>query len=201
MAKQTALIKCSGSLLGNWEAFHFMHGKQAQYALRVVCGGGEQINNLFRERGWPIHFGPMGRICEDFEQRLAAENILKFNAAELEDRLDDAQVNASVITPVFDKEVGGVTCHVNGDLLPLICYNGFDKIFVLTKQSEVKRKRRFYAALWTIFSKHLDARDVPDALEINFDFFPPKIEIIGITDLDDEDPLHDPLSYPHERMR
>ncbi len=196
MAMANALVKCSGSLLDSWQVMHFLHEKQKQYALRVICGGGEQINNRFRDEGWPIHFGPFGRICENFEQRLAAENVLKLNAAALEDRLHESNIYASVITPVLDKEVGGVTCHLNGDLMPILCYNGFDKIFVLTKEAEVKRKRRFYIGMWKLLRAHLDMRDVPDSLTFDFDDAPPKIEVIGFSDLDD----YDPLSFPHERM-
>lgn len=179
MAMPNALVKCSGSLLDSWEVIHFLHCKQRQYALRVVCGGGEQINQVFRDKGWPIDFGPFGRICEGFEQRLAAENVLKINAAALEDRLHESDVRAQIITPVLDKEVGGVTCHVNGDLMPILCYNGFDKIYVCTKTTEAQRKKRFYAAVWKIMRAHLDTRDVPDSLTFDFDDFPPNLEVVG----------------------
>jgi hypothetical protein len=177
--KQTALIKCSSRLLGRNDVLERVHTIGETYALRFLGGGGEQISAAFEERGWENKFGPFGRICVDFDQRLLAENILKKNAADFEDQLQSSGVFAQMVLPVLDSEVGQVTCHVNGDMYPVICYNGYDHFFVFTMEGDVEQKRRYYRAMWQLNRMHLADRSIPTTIEIDTEDFPPKIEVVG----------------------
>lgn len=179
MAKPNALVKISSRLFESWEVHQYLRELEKKYVLRIIVGGGEQINAEFKKRGWSNTFGAFGRVCESFEQRLIASNVLEINAAQLDDRLEEAQVHAQTIVPVLNHEVGNVTCHVNGDLLPIICYNGYDALFVLTKHADVENKRRFYAAMWQLCSAHLQERTLSQLLVIDEDYLPSKLEVVG----------------------
>lgn len=179
MSKPNALVKISSRLFESWEVHHYLRELEKQYVLRIIVGGGEQINAEFESRGWSNTFGPLGRICESFEQRLVASNVLEINAAQLDDRLEEAHVHAQTIVPVLNHEVGNVTCHVNGDLLPITCYNGYDALYVLTKEADVENKRRFYAAIWQLCRAHLEARTLSDTLVIDAGDLPPKLQVVG----------------------
>ena len=181
--KQTALIKCSSRLLDRRDVVLKVLEIGETYALRFLGGGGEQISAAFTEQGWPDVFGPFGRICSTFDQRLLAENILKKNAAKFEDRLQSAGIFAQMVLPVLDSEVGQVTCHVNGDLYPLICYNGYDRLFVFTMEQDVEQKMRYYRAMWQIHRLHLADRKLPTTIEIKPDDNPDKIEVVGFPGL------------------
>ena len=183
MAKPTALLKCSSRLLGRPDVIARVRDIEKAYALRFVSGGGEQINAAFSERGWDNTFGPFGRVCESFDQRLVAENVLKHNAASLEDQLQGAGLPAHMVLPVLDSEVGQVTCHVNGDLFPIICYNGYDRFFVFTFDEDVVRKKWYYCAMWQINRLHLANRTTARVITINEDDYPEKIEVVGFPDV------------------
>ncbi|MBI2613102.1 hypothetical protein HYW59_04865 [Candidatus Kaiserbacteria bacterium] len=179
MPKPTALIKCSSRLLGRDDVTARVHEIEKTYALRFVTGGGEQISAAFAERGWENVFGPFGRICKDFDQRLAAENVLKKNVVEFEDQLEASRIFATMVVPVLDKEIGGVTCHVNGDFHPINGYNGYARIFVFTFDDDVARKRWFYRAMWQVCRIHLEQRSMQETITFNPDDYPEKIEVVG----------------------
>lgn len=177
----TALVKCSSRLLGNEQVIDHLRIIERNFAVRFIGGGGEQINAEFEKRGWPIRFGPFGRICTSHEQRLLAADILEKNAAVFEDQLKGAGIAAQVIVPVMRSDVGGVTCHVNGDLYPIICYNGYDKFFVFTGKKDVERKQRWYDWMWQISKFHLgDGGEIPLEYKLDDNAFPEKIDIIGL---------------------
>lgn len=179
----TALIKCSSRLLGRADVTARVRAISASYSPRFLGGGGEQISAEFTKRGWKNEFGPFGRICRTFEQRLVAENVLKMNAAEFEDQLQQDDIFGHMVLPVLENEVGQVTCHVNGDLYPIICYNGYDMIFVFTMESDVEAKQRYYRALWQIHRLHLANRAMPAMMDFDPNDNPEKIEVVGFPTL------------------
>lgn len=164
MARLTALAKTSGDLLGNPAVAEFLEQQSAGYALYYLTGGGTQINKAFQSAGYPVNFGPTGRICRSFPERQLARNTLELNQAEVQDAFTGKRVPITVIIPVVDKEVGGVLTHINGDLAPISYYNGFDKFFVLTLKKNVEAKIAYYQRIWAA----LDGKG-----------FPSKIEVIG----------------------
>jgi len=179
MPYPTALIKCSSRLLGRPDVTARIREIRTTYALRFLGGGGEQISAAFTERGWQNEFGPFGRICQTFDQRLLAENILKRNAAEFEDLLQKAGIFGQMVLPVLDSEAGQVTCHVNGDMYPIICYNGYDKFYVFTMEGDVEQKQRYYDVMWQVHRLHLANRAMPTTIVINPTDHPAKIAVVG----------------------
>lgn len=183
MPMPTRLIKCSSRLLQRRDVIGHIKTFHERNALRFLGGGGEQITAEFERRGWKTEFGPFGRICKDEEQRLVAEMILKMNATLFEDELQKAGVFGSMVLPVLDNEVGQVTCHVNADLYPIICYNGYDFCTVYTMEQDVIQKIRYYRVMWQIHRLHLANRSIPDVITVDPDDHPSKIEVVGFPEL------------------
>lgn len=148
-ARQNALVKISGDLILKREALVWLRELTKEYYVTVCTGGGSQISEEFRQRGWPIEFGPMGRKYETFEQRQTGRNVLETNQAQLQDKLDRYEINARVLIPVMD--IGGVLCPINGDLYALAAYNGYDKVFVLTTNERVAKKQDWLRDVARVF--------------------------------------------------
>lgn len=164
MARLTALAKTSSELLGNPAVAQFLKEQAAGYALFYLTGGGKQINQAFDAAGYKIEFGPLGRVTTTFQERQLARDILERNQAEVQDDFTGRGVPLTVIIPVVDKEVGGVLTHINGDLMPIMLYNGFDKFFVLTMIKNVEAKRHYYQRIWSA---------------LGATGFPSKIQVVG----------------------
>lgn len=179
MPMPTALIKCSSRLLGRKDVTDYVQGISKTYALRFLSGGGEQISAEFEKRGWPIVFDRFGRLCANEEQRLVAEMILKMNGTLFEDQLQRAGILGHIVLPVLDSEVGQVTCHVNGDMYPIICHNGYDQFFVFTMKEDVEQKRLYYQWQWQINGLHLKHRFLPTSYTLDPDDHSPKIKVVG----------------------
>lgn len=141
MAKPNAFVKISGSLLEKHEVLEWLGELGKKYYVVVCIGGGEQINKVFKERGFEIKFGPLGRVTQTLEERQLARDILEQNEAVVQDMIDRERINARVIIPV--DYVANVLCHVNGDVKMLAAYNGFDRLYELTPKDNVGRKRRW----------------------------------------------------------
>ena len=171
LRRSPAIIKHSGSLLGRHDVLDQIEKETQKHAVRIFAGGGEQINTAFREKGWPIRFGPFGRICETFEQRQAARDVLERNAADLEDFLDARRIPARVVLPVLNSEMGDVLTHVNTDFALLAAWNGYDRLLSYTLEKRVKRKEKIYRNVWDLFKEMSDLPIDPDA--------PYKIEVVG----------------------
>jgi len=139
MAKPNAFVKVSGNLIEKDEVLEWLKGVTREYYTVVCIGGGEQINEAFKQQGFNIKFGPLGRITETLEQKQLARDVLENNQAVIQDLLDDKGISARVIIPVDD--VATVLCHVNGDVKILSAYNTFDKLYVLTSKDRVEKKR------------------------------------------------------------
>ncbi len=149
MAKPNAFVKISGNLLEKEEVVEWLKELSKQYFIAICIGGGEQINEAFKERGFDIKFGPLGRITESLEERQLARDILEKNEALTQDLVDEKGINARVIIPV--ETMATVLCHVNGDVMALAAYNGFDKIFLLTLKDRAEKKRLWVEKVAEIF--------------------------------------------------
>ena len=175
------LVKASSRLIRHPDLYPRLREQAEESPLRAVGGGGEQINEEFRKRGWPIEFGTFGRICVEEEHKDEAALILKRNADILEDQFRRARLPVEVIVPVMSADMGRVTCHVNGDFYPIIGYNGYKRSLVFTAMKDVERKRRWYAWLWQISKFHLgDGGEIPLEYKLDPNDFPERIEVIGL---------------------
>jgi hypothetical protein len=150
MARPNAFVKISGNLLDNIAVLEWLHELSRFYFVVVCIGGGEQINNAYKERGLPIKFCPLGRITRSLEERQIARDILEENQAIIQDLLDVNDVNARVIVPV--EEIGGVLCHINGDIMMLASYLGYDKLFILTTKDRVDKKKLWLKQVAEVFT-------------------------------------------------
>jgi len=164
MAKPNAFVKMSGSLLEKEEVLEWLRELAKQNFVAVCIGGGEQINEAFKDRGFPIRFGPLGRITESLGERQLARDILEKNQALVQDLLDARGISARVIIPVAD--IASVLCHINGDVQLLAAYNGYDRLFLLTLKDKVAKKR-----LWL--------EKVAEVFEVIEEGSLEKIEVIG----------------------
>ncbi len=109
----------------------------------MCVGGGTQINEAFAEAGLPVgKFGPLGRETAGLKEKQLARDTLEKNQAEIQDRLADMGVHASVVIPVI--EIGTVLCHVNGDQFILSAYHGFDILYVVTTDERLEKKKAFF---------------------------------------------------------
>lgn len=144
MAKPNAFVKISGNLLENEEVLSWFKLLVNKYSVAICIGGGEQINDEFKKRGFEIKFGIMGRITKTLEERQVARDVLEVNQAFVQDMLDDKGINARVIIPAED--VSSVLCHKNGDI-KILEATGYDKIFLLTLKNKVKEKEEFVRLL------------------------------------------------------
>ena len=162
--KRNMLVKISGSLINNEKALWRLKELSGQNSLVVIPGGGEDINKAFRERGFEIRFGPLGRITRTLEERQVARDVLEKNQALLQDLLDEKGIDGRVVIPA--REIGTVLCLENGDVIVLSAYNGFDKIIILTSESKVEEKQLWIKQLAKCF-QHIEKGELD------------KIEVIG----------------------
>jgi len=149
MTKPNAFVKISGNLLENPAVIEWLMLLSKDFYVAICIGGGEQINEAFAKQGWPIKFGPLGRITLTLEERQLARDVLEQNQAMVQDMLDSRGIAARAIIPVDD--IGGVLCHINGDVLLLAAYNGYDKLFLLTLESRVEKKKAWVKSLTEVF--------------------------------------------------
>ena len=143
MTQRNVLVKISGNLIENEEVIAWLQQLTVDFHAVICTGGGTQINEAFKERGFAIKFGPYGRETSSFEERQLARDVLEINQAQIQDLLREKNINAEVVIPV--KNIGSVLCHINGDLYVLDGLLGFDRICVLTEQMNVEKKKSFYA--------------------------------------------------------
>lgn len=145
MLRKNKWIKVSGSLWQRSDVLDRIKEETQGYFTAVSIGGGEQINDLFEELGFPIKFGALGRETMSLEMRQRARDVLEENKGVLEDIFVERGIFAVVEIPVCKK--GGVLCHVNGDVDLLTAYNGYDELLAFTFDDLVEGKRRFYESL------------------------------------------------------
>jgi hypothetical protein len=139
MLRKTALIKISGDLVNNDETIEKIREISQEYFTAVLIGGGTQISEAFKQKGFPIKFGPLGRETETIEERQLTRDVLEKNQAEIQDFLAEKKIMATVIVPI--REIASVLCPVNGDVFVLEAYIGYDKIFIFTLKERAEKKR------------------------------------------------------------
>lgn len=130
----------------------------------VMCiGGGTQITSTIRN----YKFGKLGREIQGSIDQKIAEKILRQNAKYATKEMNlikrewfrqsRASNNTTIISPII--KVGGIKCLINGDQLALASYHGFDKIFIITSDSRLNKKKRVFQPYGKIevipFSKFL----------------------------------------------
>ncbi|MDO8260214.1 MAG: hypothetical protein Q7T50_01800 [Candidatus Magasanikbacteria bacterium] len=150
MFKPNGLIKISGDGLENKEVLDYLREFSRKYSTVIIVGGGSDINEAFKRRGYSIDFCPMGRIMETLEERQLARNMLEKNQAKFQDQLDEKGIIARVEIPF--REIGTVSCPENGDLTVLSGYIGFDKIVIFTREKMVKKKKSWLKKVAKVFS-------------------------------------------------
>lgn len=147
MAKLNVFVKVSGDLLEKPEVLDWLKDMGKIYSLVICVGGGKQISEAFKQNNYAISFGLLGRVTKTFAERQLARDVLELNQAMVQDSCDDLDISARVIIPVED--IGGVICPINGDIMLLAVYNGYDKIFILTEKGNAKKKQDWLAEMTT----------------------------------------------------
>lgn len=142
MPRLKALVKISGNLIENPSIPKWLKKLTEVYHTVIFPGGGSQINEAFKKAGYEINFGLYGRETKTLEERQLARNILEINQAYVQDLLEQHGINAEVDIPV--RYTGSVLSHVNGDLIVLEGLQSFEKIYVITEQQNVAKKKAFY---------------------------------------------------------
>ncbi len=71
MAKSKVLVKVSGDLLTDQGGTitKWIRSLVADHSVTILTGGGRQINNHFKRRGWVREFGLLGRRTNFLRQR------------------------------------------------------------------------------------------------------------------------------------
>jgi hypothetical protein len=154
--RETVLVKLTGDLAElRPDVLDWLRPLAKEYFVVICTGGGTRISERCKIEGIPFEFGPLGRELTTFPGKQMARDELENNQAEIQDKLALERIPATVIIPVLD--IGSVLCHVNGDQFVKTAYLGFNKIYVLTLNSRLEKKKEELAAL-------------------------PKIEVVGFPD-------------------
>jgi acetylglutamate kinase len=156
-------MKVSGDLIEQHNVLWWIGQIAAIENYVVICtGGGTQINEAFAERGIKPDFGPLGRKTNTFEERQLARDVLERNQAKVQDLLMEYEIHAEVIIPVV--YAGSVLCHVNGDTMVETVYNGFDQIYVLTREDRAEAKREEFKEYPKIKVVGFSAEEIREAV-------------------------------------
>ncbi len=139
---ENMLVEISGDLLNNPKAIEWLKEHSKQNCGVACIGGGTQINQAFKKKGYKIEFDPFGRIYHTLAEKQLAMYILKKNRIIFQGLLDEKGINLKVIIPVLD--IGGVLCPVNGDVMLLAAHKGFGEFFRLTLKDRVKKKELWF---------------------------------------------------------
>lgn len=136
MYQDNVFVKVSGDLFLREDVLSWLKILSQRKSVVVCVGGGTQINNAFRLKGFPVaKHGPLGRQTNCSEERVLAKSILEKNRGKMIQEFKKRKINSLVIIPVL--KIGKVLCHVNGDTMILTSYIGFDELFVLTLEDRV----------------------------------------------------------------
>ena len=145
MPRKTVFIKVSGDLVDKINEKNILIWLKTitQKSFTAICtGGGKQINEAFKERGYPIEFGPQGRITNTFEERQLARDVLEQNQTLVQDLLAKNGIMATVIIPVLD--IASVLNHINGDDIARFA-TGYDEAYILTLKSRARDKKKQFS--------------------------------------------------------
>ncbi|MHB8860210.1 MAG: hypothetical protein ACYC48_00540 [Minisyncoccota bacterium] len=132
-------VKISGDLIENELVLGWLSERPQEGRLVVCVGGGVQINRALVEAGIPLRkHGPLGREHRSDEERIIAEKILTENVEKMRVLCDERKIDCEAIPPII--EIGGISCHINGDQIILAAYLGYDQLFILTTADRVEKK-------------------------------------------------------------
>lgn len=149
MAERSFMIKTSGDLCrhpGFICMMEALHKDRREKTITISVGGGKQINQAFRERGWPIEkHGPLGRELKSLEERQVAVEVLERNKKDLEKLLARRKIVATVIIP--ELRIGEKQCYLNGDTLVLATYLEYDELWVVTTHKRISAKQKMFGHL------------------------------------------------------
>ena len=137
------LIKISGDCFRD-DVFEWIRRIAKDNYVVICVGGGTQINDAFKRKGFPVgEYGPLGRETKSQEEVILAKEVLEHNQVFVQNLLIEKDIIALVEIPVLN--IGGVLCHLNGDTYVLAAYLGFEKIYVVTMASRLKKKTEEFA--------------------------------------------------------
>jgi acetylglutamate kinase len=131
------LVKVSGSLVEDERFYDWLSLVSSSFnKLFVLCGGGESITKILKEREIPYEFGPQGREIKSIEGKRLAQQVLEEERNLVESKLEERGIDATVFIPVV--EIGGKIFHINGDSYAIAMYPNFDKIYIVTLKGRTK---------------------------------------------------------------
>ncbi len=142
MPDENFLFKMSGDVIEDEPAYDLVDRTSRKRHSVVLVGGGRQINAAMIKAGFPICFGLLGREIKTVEEKHIVERVLKDNQAQVQDIFRRRRIVAEVAIPITT--VGSVVCPVNGDIMLLSSYIGFDRLFCLTLKQRVQEKRELF---------------------------------------------------------
>lgn len=142
---QKCFVKASGDVFLN-EAFltWVVHLARDNWVV-ISIGGGTQINDALAALGIASDKHPQLGRETTAEGYAIALKVLEKNKSDLEWQLRQRNAIAEVVIPVIT--MAGHTCHVDGDLMVLNAYWGFDELYVVTTRDRVEAKEKLFADL------------------------------------------------------
>jgi hypothetical protein len=149
-SKSNLFCKVSGDVKQEEKGLKKIAKFTKKHSVVVLVGGGSDINNAFKKRGYKIEFCPLGRVFHSGKERKLARKILEKNQAKMQDLFDERGITARVEIPF--RKTASVLCPENGDISLLSHYIGFDKLVIFTKKKRVKTKRKWLKKVAKVFS-------------------------------------------------
>lgn len=160
MLLEKCLIKMSGDInILKQEVILWVKEQYQKYPILTICiGGGTQINEAFRNVGFPIRkFGPLGRETTE-EEAVLALDILEKNRKLWNKKLSEMGMIVNVEIPakkieVYHHDDSGkiqiktIICHINGDQYVQTFYHGYDVIYIVTTPERVEEKTKQFLYL------------------------------------------------------
>lgn len=144
MTRKTAFVKLSGDLVQREDILEWIRSLAEGHFVVICTGGGTQISDAFKARGFTVEFDDHGRVTRTFDERQLARDVLEQNRDDIQDLLAARGITVVVIIPVLD--IGSVLCHVNGDLFALNAERSFDRVCVLTLKDRAEDKKAQFKA-------------------------------------------------------
>jgi hypothetical protein len=135
-------FKSSGNTNGLPE-FHKLAIETAKnHHVVVYVGGGCLINDAFKKAGYPIRFGPLGRITSKKGRELATQVLQNEK-----EKLDKIFFGTGIIVELPILYSGGRPIHINNDRIVRTFYRGYNKFYIVTKKERVAKKEKLFKGL------------------------------------------------------
>ena len=170
MVKPNVCVFISGDLIQREDAIKELKKYHDDYSVAICTGGGKQINQAFKERGFEVDFGPLGRNTKTLEERQLARDILEQNQARIQDLLDEHKVHARVFIPVWN--IADVLCPMGKEVMLLATYIGYDLVLIFTFESRVREKEMWSSEI----AESFNTKKKEKTRELN------KIKVVGFKD-------------------